>query len=122
MKKTMAAILVAVLLCAVVPAFASGIDLSGMSREELIALKNEIDLAIWAGEDWEEVLVPQGVYAVGEDIPAGHWTIRAADGQWASVNWGDKLSKNGRELSYDGSFLVYETLTSKTDVTYEKGF
>ncbi|MBQ6364680.1 MAG: hypothetical protein IJH81_05860 [Lachnospiraceae bacterium] len=55
------------------------IDLSGMSYEELAELKDQISLAMWDSEEWQEVTVPQGTWIVGEDIPAGHWTIKCAD-------------------------------------------
>ena len=52
------------------------IDLSGLTYNELVELKDQINLAIWECDEWQEVEVPQGIWKVGEDIPAGHWTIR----------------------------------------------
>ena len=37
------------------------IDLSGMNYDELVALKDQINRAIWNSDDWQEVEVPQGV-------------------------------------------------------------
>ena len=51
-------------------------DISGLSYDELIQLKNQINLAIWNSEEWQEVTVPPGTWIIGEDIPAGHWSIR----------------------------------------------
>lgn len=53
------------------------IDLSGMSFEELLDLRNAVDKAIWASDGWQEVEVPAGAYVIGEDIPAGKWNISA---------------------------------------------
>lgn len=54
-------------------------DLSGLSFDELIQLKEKISLELWNRPEWQEVMVPPGVYAVGPDIPAGHWSIRPAE-------------------------------------------
>lgn len=84
------------------------VDLSGLSYDELVALKDRINLAIWASAEWQEVTVPQGVWEVGVDIPAGYWTITAAEGLKAHVCWGDKL--NGAKTDIDPwASDVYET-------------
>lgn len=54
-------------------------DISSLSFDELISLRQQIDMAIWASDGWQEVEVPSGVYIVGEDIPAGRWTINISD-------------------------------------------
>ena len=74
------------------------IDLSGMSYEELVELKDQINLAIWQSDEWQEVEVPQGVWKVGEDIPAGHWTIKAAEGAWVDIRIGSKLKEGGTKV------------------------
>ena len=51
------------------------IDLKGMSYDELVELRSQVDAALWASEEWNEVEVPAGVYIIGEDIPAGHYTV-----------------------------------------------
>ena len=101
-------------------ACAEGIDLSGMSLDELVALKEQINLAIWNSEDWQEVQVPQGVYVIGEDIPAGKWTIKAVEGITARIYWGDTLNESGVELEY-GDIYVFERVISKEYPYYEVG-
>lgn len=101
-------------------ACAEGIDLSGMSFDELVALKEQINLAIWNSEDWQEVEVPQGVYVIGEDIPAGKWTIKAVEGITARIYWGDTLNESGVELAY-GDIYVFESVLSKEYPYYEVG-
>ena len=59
-------------------ASASGIDLSQLTFDELVDLREQLNLAIWNSAEWQEVTVPQGVWEVGKDIPAGHWSIRVA--------------------------------------------
>ncbi len=113
--------LVLVLLCLAGVASAEAPNLSGMSYEELVALKEQINLAIWNSQEWQEVEVPQGVWVVGKDIPAGKWTIKAADGITANVYWGDELDESGMELSYSSKIFEIELLYSVNYRHYEKG-
>lgn len=97
------------------------LDLSGMNYDDLVALKNEINLALWSSDEWQEVSVPCGVYTIGEDIPAGKWIIKAADGVYASILWGDLLDESGVSLSWAGDIYEYETVYSPTYKRYDKG-
>lgn len=94
MRKVITITLVLLLLfsCAV----AEGIDLSGMSFDQLLDLKQEIILALWASDEWQEVTVPQGVWVVGKDIPAGKWTITAlpTDHGIGCFEYGSSLDPN----------------------------
>lgn len=119
MKRILVLVLAAMLL--VCSAYAEGIDVSGMSFEELVALKEQINLAIWSSEEWQEVEVPQGVYVIGEDIPSGKWTIKAVDGISVKVYWGDTLDEAGVALTYDGDLNVFESIYSKNYKYYEVG-
>ena len=91
-------------------------DLSGLSFEELVALKDQINLAIWESEEWQEVTVPQGVWEVGADIPAGKWTISAADGAISSVTIGKELRDNGQDVKPTASGV----LVSPSNVVYKQ--
>ena len=51
------------------------IDLSDMSFADLLDLRAQVDAAIFASEEWNEFEVPAGVYIIGEDIPAGRYTV-----------------------------------------------
>ena len=73
MKRFFCLLFVLVLLPVV--SFADLPDLSGLSYDELVQLRDKINLAIWNSEEWQEVTVPIGVWVVGEDIPVGHWSI-----------------------------------------------
>ena len=77
MKRTIAMVIVFLLVLSDIT-FAE-VDLSGMSYDELVILKDRIDKTIWDSQEWQEVTVPQGLYKIGEDIPAGKWTILASD-------------------------------------------
>lgn len=78
------------------------IDLQGMTFDELVALKDQINLAIWNSQEWQEVTVPVGVWIGGEDIPVGHWTVRCADPWRATViSWGEALDETGEDISFD---------------------
>ena len=53
-------------------------DISDLSFDELIQLRDRINLAMWNSQEWQEVTVPPGLWKIGEDIPAGHWSLRLA--------------------------------------------
>ena len=74
MKRLFILILAALILAG--SAAADSIDLSSMSYDELVALREQLNLAIWNCQEWQEVTVPEGTYIIGKDIPAGHWSIR----------------------------------------------
>lgn len=109
MKKFIALLLVLLSLTGTV--FADTIDLSGMTYKELVALKDQINLAIWNSQEWQEVTVPKGVWKVGEDIPAGHWTVICAPG-WrkTEISWGQKLSDNGERIDWSGRYSIYNDI------------
>ena len=69
-------------------------------------------------DEWQEVEVPQGVYKIGEDIPAGKWTIRPVNGGHTYVYWGDMLKPSGLSLSGSGKIYEYANLYSKTHEWY----
>ena len=80
MKRFLIIYIVFALIISTIPAYAD-IDLSGVSYDELIALKDQIYAAIWNSGEWKEAIVPAGVYVVGENIPAGQYTIEMADAE-----------------------------------------
>lgn len=124
MKKMISLFLSLLLLLSIsVPSFAlsaDDIDLSGLSYEELVRLRDRINLAMWESSEWEEVEVPIGVWQVGADIPAGHWTIAAADGVWCSIARSRFLDSTGKEVEYgSGSNYFSEILTHPDNSTYD---
>lgn len=93
---------------------ANSIDLSNLTYEELVALKDRINLAMWQLDEWQEVTVPQGVWKVGEDIPAGHWTIKT-DAAMANITICDALNESGKNADIWESKVYYsETVHSAT--------
>ena len=98
-------------------AAADSIDLSGMSFDELVALKEQINLAIWNCQEWQEVTVPQGLYIVGEDIPEGTWTIKPATNHFTVIKFGDKLEPNGIEVAYSKNYGSGEAYSKDSRVT-----
>lgn len=102
------------------------IDLSGLTYDELVELKDQINLAMWECDEWQEVEVPQGVWKVGEDIPAGHWTIKPMKGNKINVTLGNKLKDGGTEVSMssfaaisDPEYKHYEKDKDQTEWSVE---
>lgn len=117
MKKLLAVFLMISL--AVTTAFAESIDLSGMSFDELVALRARINMALWSTDAWQEVTVPIGVWEVGKDIPAGHWTLSATEGNTTYIFYGDKL-KDADSLSVSGDVYINEELISTSYANYDE--
>ncbi len=120
MRKIYALILAAVIILAIpTVAFATSgkldIDLSKLSYDELVELKDQINLAIWQSEEWEEVEVPQGVWEVGKDIPEGKWTIKASDGNDCFVYVGPKTKNGGADVDWK----VHSRIVSEKSPYYD---
>ena len=122
MKKMICAILtLAIFLAVTAAAFADGVDLSSMTWEELLELKAAITLEQWSRDEWEEVEVPQGVWVVGEDIPAGKWTITCETGYSTRVKWGKYLDKSQNDVDYFKDFGDAETVYNPDWDSYRHG-
>lgn len=124
MKRTVCALaMVLVLLCSMVScAGATEIDLSGMSFDELLQLKEEINMQLWKSDKWQSVTVPAGVYLIGRDIPAGTWTISASEGASLTVKQGNKLSETGNTIEYSyGCVYESESIKSPSNWIYSEG-
>lgn len=100
MKKLITICITLALVLALAPAAFADVDLSGMTFDELVALREQIDLAIWSSQEWQEVEVPQGLYIIGTDIPAGKWTIRAAPGGQTTAHVGKQLNEDGTDIKF----------------------
>lgn len=97
------------------------IDLSSMSYKELVALKDQINLAMWNSQEWQEVTVPRGVWLVGVDIPAGHWTIKAKVSS-AYVQIGTVLDATKQEIDiFKSDWFFSEALYHPNDIFFEEG-
>lgn len=106
MKKMITILMASVLL--VSSAFAvyeadKTIDLDLMTFTELVALRNKINMAIWNCQEWQEVTVPEGIWEIGTDIPAGKWTIEAHPEGMLAVTYGKELEEGGNEVDWFGS-------------------
>lgn len=58
---------------------------SVFSFDELIALREQLNLALWNSQEWQEVSVPIGIWEVGKDIPSGHWMIYPPEKDFGQV-------------------------------------
>ncbi len=121
MKKWFVLLMILALLPVCALAASETIDLETMSFDELVALKSKVELAMWGAKEWQEVTVPQGVYTVGEDIPAGHWTIKPEEGSQVYVKWSDTLDESGKDIAFNGKIYFYESVYSESNRSYEKG-
>jgi hypothetical protein len=113
MKRLFALLLAALMLAG--SAAADPVDLSGLSFDQLVALRDQLNLAIWNSKEWQEVTVPAGVWTVGEDIPIAHWSISVSPDsstQWVSLIYCDLLDKSGLGAGnqFDCNIYSYQTI------------
>lgn len=93
MKKFLRFFLAVLLL---LPVFASAeVDIKALSTEELLALRVSIVDELMARGEMKSANVPAGEYVVGEDIPAGSYSI-TTDQLLVTIVVGD----------YDGMYVV----------------
>lgn len=121
MKKLIASICTLALILAMSVTAAAEIDLSGMSWQELIDLRAAVTMEQMSRDEWQEVEVPQGVWKVGEDIPAGKWTIKCTVGSRTGISWGDKLDESGADISWDGHVYEFEGVYNPNSKYYSAG-
>lgn len=96
-------------------------DLSGMSFDELVALRDQLNLAIWQSQDWQEITVPAGVWQVGVDIPAGYWTIKVKESMNNStLRYFDRIDAAGLGPDYNG-YLFLQAIVSEDALDYGSG-
>ena len=80
MKRTFAVLIVMIVLSLPLLAMAD-VDFTSMSTDELIAMKEQLMAELIDRGELKEVKVPSGEYIVGEQIPAGEYSIALADGE-----------------------------------------
>lgn len=128
MKKLLSfSLIVALLLPAA--SFADLPDLSGLSFDELAQLIRATKWALWSCPEWKEVEVPAGVYKIGEDIPAGRWSIQVSSGDYSYYAYGSKTDRTGTKID-DDYCEVFGSISGdasdhslhQLDITFEDGF
>ena len=88
------------------------INLSSMTLEELIALKQQIGLEILSRPEIKSVTVPIGVWKVGEDIPEGHWNISTAKGygyDWSRITYCSNVDETGKNPVRSSKSIYYSS-------------
>lgn len=89
------------------------IELADLPLEMLVALRDQINLAIWNSQEWQEVTVPAGVWVIGKDIPEGHWTIKTAiESDYQFIYYFDKLDPTGLDADYS-SYVFMQQIVSQ---------
>ncbi len=55
------------------------VDISALSYDDLLTLQRKLTAEIMSRPEWKEVVVPSGIWTIGEDIPAGTYSVSCAD-------------------------------------------
>lgn len=75
MKKLIIVMVVVCLLCSVAVAE----NLSSLSYEDLLVLRDELNAEIMSRPEWKQALVPVGTWYTGTDIPIGYYSITSTN-------------------------------------------
>ena len=98
-------------------ALSDSIDLSSMSWDELVALSAKINAELMSRPEFKEVTVPRGAYKVGEDIPAGKWTIYSCTGT-GYIYWGKELDEYGINIASGKQIDHFRYWSEKDSITW----
>ena len=99
MKKLIVAILMLALLLPAA-ALADLPDISGLSHEELLELRDAVSIELKKYEADQRITLDPGIWAIGKDIPSGRWLITPADDQYMNLWYGDVLNESGTNAGY----------------------
>ena len=91
-----------------------------LTFEQLIQAQELIAQEMTTRPEWREVTVPQGVWEVGKDIPAGHWRITAYPETYARVKIGDILTQSLQDISFNSKFFLNESIVSPSYRNYHE--
>ena len=127
MKKVITICITFALVLALIPVAFAEWDLSDLTFDDLIALRAQTQREMMERGEYEEVEVPQGLYEVGPEIPAGKWTIRALDSNWTRIHVGRNVNEAHTELNYPfkaseliyGPASIYYSAGNKTEITVD---
>ena len=86
-------------------------DISGLSYDELVQLKDQINLAMWNSQEWQKIIVPAGTWKIGEYIPAGHWSISIVDHGITTVWYCEQVDELGDPVCW-GAKYKYKKVAS----------
>lgn len=95
-------------------------NLSKFDIWELAALRDLCQEIIMESDSWQEVEVPQGVWWVGFQIPAGKWTVCCKTGDFCTFSWGERLRDNEKDIDPRGR-CDYVIISNPASNYYEIG-
>ena len=120
MKKALICIILILALLSSIVSVLAEMDFSEMSFNELLEAQEQLTTALWASDGWEEVRVPTGIYKIGEDIPAGRWTISITPDNkyYVTIYTGTELDETGNSVAYPYTYESIHREQGNTSVTW----
>lgn len=119
MKKIITIVIACALTLALAGAAWADVDLSAMSFAELAELRTQVQLEMFARQEWQSVQVPQGIYLVGRDIPAGQWNVKALEENMTYIVIGRTLDDGGMQLKFP--YKIDQYIYGPKSVLYKQG-
>ena len=90
--------------------------LASLSFDQLAVMRTIFQMEMMSRPEYKEVTVPQGVWQIGIDIPAGKWLVKCADLsressglRYTVIRWGIGEPQNGvwSASNAKGSVYIY---------------
>ena len=113
MKKLIVLIIALVLLLSSAAAESNN-PLADYSLDELLFMRRTLDKVLFNHPDVKSVTVPEGIYKIGEDIPAGDYDIIAVSGEMSSIVYFEHLDPLGYTYK-EGEPFQWEIVSNMPD-------
>lgn len=92
-----------------------------LDLDHLSKLQSLVNDKIFASDEWSEATIPAGIYKVGVDLPAGHWTF-AAIGPYSTpiIQYYEKSDDTGMFPNPDYRYFM-QSIVSEDMLEYSGG-
>lgn len=104
MKKLFVLVLALVLLCPSALALKNE-SLDDISFDDLVQYRKYFDMYLMDRPEFKQVTIPEGIYKIGVDIPAGDWNVIPVSGEQALFDYFEKLDQYGNAPDKDSYYM-----------------
>ena len=104
MKRILVLILALVLLCPSALALRNE-NLDDISFDDLVQYRRYFDMYLMDRPEFKQVTVPEGIYKIGVDIPAGDWNVIPVSGEQATLTYFEKLDQYGNAPDKEAYYM-----------------
>jgi len=111
-KKILVLALALALFCS--SAAAESDSLAELSFNELVMFRQYLSMYLMSRPEFKHVTVPEGIYKIGTDIPAGDWNIISVSGEQSTISYFEKLDQYGNAPDKE-AYYMWERVVNVPD-------